>query len=400
MGANKASLGDGRYDRLGLIGWWDQKKLRAGRVMVVGAGAIGNEVIKHFALSGVRNLFVIDMDRIEMSNLSRTVLFSESDEGKKKSVVAARAAERLNPEIRAVGFDGDVRTDLGLGVFRRMDVVVGGVDNLAARIHLNGACWNLGIPYVDGGTLSLLGQVRVIRGPDGPCYECSLGEEDFRRLQERFHCNLLGRSDIEEGKAPTTSIASSIIGAIEAQKAIEILHGLPVPAGKTIVYNGQLAGGEHEIYMAGGSPRDSAWHRHSELQRWENIIELPRSADRLTAGGLLDIARKELGPGVSLELRNNLVTRFRCAPCGSERKAMKPLLKCFGRDAACAKCREPMVPELLYRIDRQSDYADRKLSDLGVPALDIVHVRNESRSVYYELTGDLKSVLGKLLRGN
>ncbi len=385
---------EGRYDRLKLIRWWDQSKLRNARVLVVGAGAIGNEVLKNLALSGIGHLYIIDMDRIDLSNLSRTVLFRDRDEGKKKSVVAARAVEAVNPDVRATAFDGDVRTDLGLGLFRRMDVVIGAVDNIDARIFVNGACWTFGIPYVDGGTLGLSGQVRIVRPPDGSCYECTLSKGDYERLQERVHCNLLTSADIAQGRFPTTSIASSIVGAIQAQKAIEILHGLPVPAGKAIVYGGELVGGEHEMYMASLDPREHDWHSHSSMETWKDVVRLPLTSEKATAGRILDRARKDLGAGAILELRQNFVDAFDCRPCGTSRKAAKPLVKCRREDALCPRCRTVGEPRLVYKVEAGDAHARRRLSELGIPALDVVSVRNGLRTAHYELSGDEAEVLG------
>src|ERR1700693_2548003 len=86
-----------RFHRFLLIGWWDQAKLRRARVLVVGAGALGNEIVKNLALLGVGNLYIADMDRVENSNLSRSVLYRESDHGRFKADVAAEAAKSLYP---------------------------------------------------------------------------------------------------------------------------------------------------------------------------------------------------------------------------------------------------------------------------------------------------------------
>src|SRR6185295_5874786 len=88
-----------RYSRLRLIPWWRQEKLAAARVLVVGAGALGNEVIKNLALLGVGTVFVIDLDTVEPSNLSRSVLFRSEDGGKPKAEVAARRSEEINPDV-------------------------------------------------------------------------------------------------------------------------------------------------------------------------------------------------------------------------------------------------------------------------------------------------------------
>jgi len=116
---------DDRYSRLRLISWWRQERLRTARVLVVGAGALGNEVMKNLALLGLGTTYLIDLDVVEPSNLSRSVLFREEDGGQPKSEVAARRARELNPEITVVPIKGDVITDLGLGLFADVDLVIG-----------------------------------------------------------------------------------------------------------------------------------------------------------------------------------------------------------------------------------------------------------------------------------
>ena len=91
-------LDEDRYHRQSLITWWDQERLSDASVLVIGAGALGNELVKNLALVGVGTVVVVDLDQVENSNLSRGVLFREGDEGADKAtVVAARAAE-LNPD--------------------------------------------------------------------------------------------------------------------------------------------------------------------------------------------------------------------------------------------------------------------------------------------------------------
>src|SRR6478672_1462126 len=97
-----------RYARLRLIGWWDQDRLRAAKVIVVGAGAIGNEVLKNLALLGIGHIWVIDFDRIENSNLARSVLFRAEDCGKSKASSAAEAMRSINPDVHITSIDGNV----------------------------------------------------------------------------------------------------------------------------------------------------------------------------------------------------------------------------------------------------------------------------------------------------
>jgi adenylyltransferase/sulfurtransferase len=147
--------------------------LRKARVLVAGAGALGNEVIKNFALLGVGHLAIADMDTIEISNLTRSPLFREADAGKPKAECAARD---LYPAIDARPLVGNITADLGLGWVRWADVVVGALDNREARIFINSACARLGKPWIDGGIEVLQGIARGFHPPHTACYQCTMSE--------------------------------------------------------------------------------------------------------------------------------------------------------------------------------------------------------------------------------
>ena len=114
-----------RYSRLRLIPWWDQERLKNATIMVVGAGAIGNELVKNLALLGIGKILIFDMDRIENTNLTRSVLYRAKDVGRFKAEVAAERAMEINPDVKAKAFVSNIVDDVGLGAFRRMDVVLG-----------------------------------------------------------------------------------------------------------------------------------------------------------------------------------------------------------------------------------------------------------------------------------
>src|SRR5262249_56614899 len=118
-----------RFARFQLISWWDQQRLARARVVLIGAGAIGNEVLKNLALLGVGHVFVADLDRVENSNLSRSVLFREEDCGRPKAEVAALRARAIYPRMKVQPFHGNVVYDLGLGVFRWPDLILARLDN-------------------------------------------------------------------------------------------------------------------------------------------------------------------------------------------------------------------------------------------------------------------------------
>ena len=102
-------LVEDRFSRLRLIPWWDQAKIAESRVLVVGAGALGNEILKNLALLGFQQIVVVDLDRIEESNLSRTVLFRTENIGNYKAEVAAKSLRSVAPDIQVQPLDGQHR---------------------------------------------------------------------------------------------------------------------------------------------------------------------------------------------------------------------------------------------------------------------------------------------------
>src|SRR5512139_3794117 len=147
-------------DRLGtfeFISWWEKEKVQNAKVLIVGAGALGNEVIKNLSLMGVGYIFIVDFDKIEAANLSRSVLFRESDNNRSKAEVVAARAKSINPNVHIQYLNADVTTGLGLGVIRRMDAIIGCLDNREARLAVNRFCYWMNKPWVDGAIQELLG---------------------------------------------------------------------------------------------------------------------------------------------------------------------------------------------------------------------------------------------------
>ena len=133
---------------------------------------------------------------------------------------------------------GDVITDLGLGLFADVDVVIGCLDNREARLWVNRQCWKVGTPWVDAGIQEIQGVVKVFVPPDSACYECAMTERDYQLLNLRYSCPLLRRDQILEGKVPTAPTIASMMAALEVQEALKLIHGLPVAAGTAMVFNG------------------------------------------------------------------------------------------------------------------------------------------------------------------
>ena len=300
---------DDRFHRFKLIGWWDQNKLACAKVVVIGAGALGNEIIKNLALLGIGNLFVADKDRIENSNLSRSVLYRESDSGEFKATVAARSAKEIYPQMNVAFFNGDIVHDLGLGIFRWADVVIGGLDNREARLAINRACWKVNRPWIDGAIEQIQGVARVFV-PDGPCYECTMSQRDWQLLQMRRSCNLLSREEMERGKTPTTPTISSIIAGVQCQEAVKLLHGMETIAGKGWVFQGLSTDSYQTEYQ-----RKTDCYSHDTL---DEIISLDASVENLSARKLLDKAASLAGGNCEIELNRDILEKFTCPQCKRE----------------------------------------------------------------------------------
>jgi adenylyltransferase/sulfurtransferase len=369
-----------RYSRLRLIRWWDQSRLAAAKVLVVGAGAIGNEVLKNLALVGIGHIVVIDCDRIENSNLTRAVLFRESDFGRSKAEAAADAVRQLNPDVRVTAIHGDVVTDLGLGVFRGADVVIGAVDNREARLWINRACWKVGTPWIDGGIQEISGVVKVFVPPGGACYECGMTENDYRLLQVRYSCPLLSREDLQAGKVPTSPTVASIVAGLQVQEALKLLHGLPVDAGQALVFNGEST----RFYKTAFQRRDECLSHET----YGEPIELALSASDSTAREVFASAAEHLETqGMTLTLDRDLVISLDC-PCGHSRPVMKPRERVPVASAICPQCGKEAKPQMVHAIDGASPLVDRPLADLGIPPYDIIQLTAGDQTKVFLLAGD------------
>lgn len=378
-----------KKDRLGtfdFISWWERDKVQAARVMVIGAGALGNEVLKNLALMGVGNLFIVDFDTIEAANLSRSVLFRADDNGKPKAEVAARRVKELNPDVHVQYFHGDVNTALGLGVFRRMDAIIGCLDNREARLSINRFAYRLNKPWVDGAIQELFGLVRVFKPGEGACYECTLTEQARREMSLRYSCPLLARQNILLGKVPTTPTISSIIAGIQSQEALKLIHNLPVEAGKVLRVNG-LTNDFHSTAYTPVEDCESHWV-------YGEIIELAdRTAATTTAAEMLRIAREALGDDAIVELDQEIVTSLECHRCETLTEIFKPISQVNFNDGLCPGCGEMREVHMVHLITGDEPFLNRTLFAIGVPPLHIVRARNESEYRFFELSGDLADTL-------
>src|SRR5580693_9958956 len=274
-----SDLHEDRYSRLRLIPWWDETRIREARVLVVGTGSLVNGMLKNLALLGFQKVVVVDLDRIEESNLSRAVLFRDSDVGDTKAEVAARSYESLCPGAAVKPISADVIHQVGLGLFAWSDLIIAGLDNREARLWINRAAWKTNRPWIDGAIEGVNGVARAFLPGRAPCYECTLGETDWAILDRRMSCNLLLHEATSEGRVPTTPTISSIIGGIQVQEAVKLLHGMPTLASKGYIFEGL----HHTSYVVDYTENPECLS-HYVLDK---IVEIHQTSNELTLEQLL-----------------------------------------------------------------------------------------------------------------
>lgn len=213
-------------DRQERIPGFKQSILQNSKVMVIGAGATGNEVLKNLALTGFGYVCIFDMDTISTSNLSRTILFAPSDVGKPKAETAAKKYSELNIcQGKADFFDADVCYSLGEGIVRQFDLVINCVDNDQTRLYMTEICQRLGIPFIDLGIGGFNWNVFMSSGSNtSPCFACTMSAQDEARSLARVRnsCDVTRKIAAANEKVPTIAVSSSMAAAKAVEEAIKI----------------------------------------------------------------------------------------------------------------------------------------------------------------------------------
>ena len=171
--------------------------IAATKVLVVGAGGIGCELVKCLSMSGFVELTVIDLDTIDVSNLNRQFLFRKKNVGQPKSTCLKEAIEEQNPEIKITSHVGRIQQDqFGYKFFSQHTLVINALDNIEARQHVNKMCFNLAIPLVEAGTNGYEASMSPIMKGVTQCYQCvaTAKQETFpvctirQKPEKTIHC--------------------------------------------------------------------------------------------------------------------------------------------------------------------------------------------------------------------
>lgn len=213
-----------------IIPGWDQELLKRTRVLVAGAGALGNEVIKCLIMLGFGTIYVVDFDVVVKSNLNRCIFFRVEDaerERPKVEAISIRGKEidpygyvEIIPLMDEIGFQG-INYNHPIFTEKKVDLIFGTFDNVASRIHMTIIAYFHSIPYIDGGMWGPFGNVFVMLPPSSPCYVCSLSEDSWIEIMKRLQCSM--RGIVEGPEMPSLPTTSSLVAAIQVQEALKLL---------------------------------------------------------------------------------------------------------------------------------------------------------------------------------
>jgi adenylyltransferase/sulfurtransferase len=236
------------------------------------------------------------------------------------------------------------------------------------------------------------GVARVfVPADDAPCYECTMSELDYKLLSQRRSCALLSRDDVLQGKVPTTPTVASVIGGIQVQEAIKLLHSdrqLPALAGRGYFFNGLT----HDSYLIQYQRREDC---PAHEQMFE-IVELDRSACAITGRETLEIVQADLGPSAVVEFERELCTHLNCAKCNETREFFCSLGRVKVSDATCPSCGQICDPRLTHALSGKEEYLDRTLAQMGIPPYDIITGRAGLNMKHYLLAADRAAALGSI----
>ena len=391
--SNKYEWGEGVFT---LLSWFKKDKVKNARVLVAGAGALGNEVVKNLALFGIGHIYVCDFDQIEISNLTRSILFREEDaynHAYKAEIVAKRAKE-INPQIEVTPIVGNLFSEVGFGLYKAVDVIIGCLDSRIARYQLNRLSMRAGKTWIDGSIENLTGVVKVYT-PGVSCYECGLSREEFNNIMLRTGCADVVRTQTSAGRVATTPISASIIGAVQVQEAMKVIHteeGQPVPfktlSGKMWRYEGMT--NAVNVY------KYSSWKNNCPAhERWDNVVRGENLSANMTIAQILGELKQLLDvDALEINMRNNkFVEKIISDKPEKEFDIRIPESQLDNYISSNEELRKLSYRTLFHKcfienIDEYFPYMEMSLKEIGIPLFDILQVSTNKGQFFVELSAD------------
>lgn len=203
----------GRHLIMPEVGMAGQRKLKAAKVLLIGAGGLGSPLALYLAAAGVGRIGLVDFDQVDQSNLQRQVIYSVRDLGRPKLEAAKDRILEMNPNVQVDSYESKLTSENALGILKNYDVIVDGTDNFPTRYLVNDACVLLGKPNVYGSIFRFEGQVSVFDSKLGPCYRCLYPEPPPPGLVP---------SCAEGG---VLGVLPGVVGTLQATETIKIILG-------------------------------------------------------------------------------------------------------------------------------------------------------------------------------
>jgi len=358
------------------------KKIKSTKILVVGAGAGGNEVLKNLALMGFGNFTIVDFDPIEDSNLSRTTLFLKSDIGKSKAEIAAKALYLISlhesPNIQ--GINAKIQ-DVGKQIFLENDIIVCCVDTMDARAYINNWCVRLKKPFFEMGFEKFTIQISFFPNekPTDACFREVIGFGDFTGTRQS--CSKLKMIDTKLEHIPTIQVAAALAGVLIATEIIMFLKGDSRLKNKVLQY----AADYHRILEI-DYPQSERCHLHENINY--QIFKSNLNVNINTFRDLLTELKDALNSDFYINWNEEYIYSMSCESCGKEISIKKFKSEIFDNERWCAECQDKynesevvkskwlINKELFLTNQNHKFFLELPMSDFVIKENDIIEVNN------------------------
>lgn len=381
------------------------------RILVVGVGAGGNDLLKNLVLMGFGNITVVDFDYVEDSNLAKSTLFREEDIGKSKALVAAERLREValhdSPNIK--GIHGNLIHDIGKGVFLDHDIVICCVDTLKARAYINDWCVRTNTPFFEmgfakydvnitffapegrmiqknGSVLNSLpstdGTFPAFEGEFPVCLRETIPNGFGEIAEKRNHCAGLRVRDVNLRKTPTIQAAAAMAGALISTELVKYLDGQDCLRNKKLFYDGM----NHEMFTVSYKRNDKCpIHKEEKLP----IIDCVVQKDATVREVISSISKIYNGSDIIITMPEIYSFSGQCQCCGKSQIFNRRKSLIFNDERWCSECREKYPDDYEIRLnfpfalkstdEEISQYTDEeilglKLCEIGIPENDILKV--------------------------
>ena len=300
----------------------------------------------------------------------------------------------INPQIKVISIVGNLFSEVGLGIYKDVDVVIGCLDSRIARYLLNRLCMRVGKTWIDGSIENMTGVVKVY-SPGVNCYECNLSREEFNNIMLRTGCADVVRSQTSAGRVATTPISASIVGAMQAQEAMKIIHtsdGEPTPFKTLLGKMWRFEGMTNTI----NTYKYASWKKNCPAhERWTEIMQCYELSADLKVKEVLEKLKKILKVNiVEINMRNNkFIDKIISDRPEKEFVLHIPESKLEDTILLNEELRKLSYRTIFHKcfyenIDESFPYVELLLREIGIPRYDIIQVSTDKGLKYVELSKD------------